>query len=61
MRVVVAMFKHETNTFSPIVTDLARFEAWGCQFGEAARAAYQGTAMPFGAYLDRFPVRIEVE
>ena len=52
MRVVVAMFKHETNTFSPIVTDLARFEAWGCQFGEAARAAYQGTAMPFGAYLE---------
>lgn len=52
MRVVVAMFKHETNTFSPIVTDLARFEAWGCQFGAAARAAYQGTAMPFGAYLE---------
>ena len=31
MRLLLAMFKHETNTFSPIVTDLARFEAWGAR------------------------------
>lgn len=51
MRVVVAMMKHETNTFSPLVTDLARFEAWGLHFGPAAERAYAGTAMPMGAYI----------
>ncbi|MCF4165354.1 M81 family metallopeptidase [Zavarzinia compransoris] len=51
MKVVVAMMKHETNTFSPIVTDLARFEAWGLHFGPAAERAYADTAMPMGAYL----------
>lgn len=52
MRVLVAMMKHETNTFSPIVTDLDRFMAWGGHVGEAAYKAYKGTGMPFGAYLD---------
>jgi len=28
-RVVVAMMSHETNTFSPVVTDLARFSRGG--------------------------------
>ncbi|MFC3227132.1 M81 family metallopeptidase [Marinibaculum pumilum] len=51
MRVLIAMMKHETNTFSPIVTDFARFAAWGCHFGADARAAYAGTGMPMGAYL----------
>jgi len=52
MRALIAMMKHETNTFSPIVTDLARFEAWGLHFGDAARRAYAGTAMPMGAYIE---------
>jgi microcystin degradation protein MlrC len=51
MRFVVAMMKHETNTFSPIRTDWRRFEEWGAYFGTEARRAYEGTAMPFGAYL----------
>jgi microcystin degradation protein MlrC len=51
MRFVVAMMKHETNTFSPIRTDWRRFEEWGAYFGSDARRAYEGTAMPFGAYL----------
>ena len=51
MKVVVAMMKHETNTFSPLVTDLARFEAWGLHFGPAAERAYADTAMPMGAYI----------
>jgi microcystin degradation protein MlrC len=51
MRFVVAMMKHETNTFSPIRTDWRRFEEWGAYFGAEARRAYEGTAMPFGAYL----------
>ncbi|MBI1209697.1 MAG: microcystin degradation protein MlrC [Azospirillum sp.] len=49
MRVVVAMMKHETNTFSPVATPLERFEpAWG----GAAVAAYRGTGTAFGAFLD---------
>jgi microcystin degradation protein MlrC len=52
MRLLVAMMKHETNTFSPVRTDLDRFMAWGGHVGEAAYAAYKGTGMPFSAYLD---------
>ena len=51
MRLVIAMMKHETNTFSPVRTDWRRFEEWGAHQGEAARRAYEGTAMPMGAYL----------
>jgi microcystin degradation protein MlrC len=52
MRLVIAMMKHETNTFSPVRTDWRRFEEWGVHFGAAARRAYEGTAMPMGAYLE---------
>ena len=51
MRVVIAMMKHETNTFSPISSPWARFEEWGAYFGAAAREAYEHTAMPMGAYI----------
>ena len=51
MRIVIAMMKHETNTFSPIVTDWARFEAWGAHFGEAVQSAYAETRMPIAAYM----------
>lgn len=52
MRVVIAMMKHETNTFSPVITDWARFTGWGSFLGDEARQHYEGTAMPFGAYLE---------
>lgn len=52
MRVLIAMMKHETNTFSPVVTDLQRFEDWGLHFGDDAARAYRGTGMPMAAYLD---------
>jgi microcystin degradation protein MlrC len=51
MRFVIAMMKHETNTFSPIRTDWRRFQEWGAYFGAEARRAYEGTGMPLGAYL----------
>ncbi|HXY99258.1 MAG TPA: M81 family metallopeptidase [Stellaceae bacterium] len=51
MRLVIAMMKHETNTFSPIKTDWQRFVEWGAYLGPAARHAYEDTAMPIGAYL----------
>jgi microcystin degradation protein MlrC len=52
MRILAAMLKHETNTFSPVPTDLARFSAWGLYEGEAAQDAYRGTNHPLAAYLD---------
>ena len=51
MRILIAMMKHETNTFSPIVADWKRFQDWGAHLGEDALKAYEGTAMPFGAYV----------
>src|SRR6267154_6051000 len=49
MRLLIAMMKHETNTFSPVPTALARF---GPLYGEAAIRAYRGTGTGLGAYLD---------
>ena len=43
MRLLLAMMKHETNTFSPIPTDLQRFRDWGLHEGAAVAAAYAGT------------------
>jgi microcystin degradation protein MlrC len=51
MRILCAMLKHETNTFSPIPTDLARFEDWGLQYGADVVAAYRDTRMPLAAYF----------
>ncbi|MGH7093344.1 MAG: M81 family metallopeptidase [Stellaceae bacterium] len=53
MRLLIAMMKHETNTFSPVPTPLARFGIGpGPLYGEAAVAAYRGTGSGLGAYLD---------
>lgn len=52
MRFLIAMLKHETNTFSPIPTDLQRFRDWGLFEGEAVARAYKGTNHPTAAYLD---------
>jgi microcystin degradation protein MlrC len=58
MRLLIAMMKHETNTFSPVPTPLARFGpssaigGSGPLYGDAAIAAYRGTGSGLGAYLD---------
>ena len=55
MRLLLAMMKHETNTFSPVATDLARFAGGGSdapERGAAAIAAYRGTGTVTGAYID---------
>ena len=53
MRLLIAMMKHETNTFSPVPTPLARFgHGPGPLYGEAAVNAYRGTGTGLGAYLD---------
>src|ERR1700730_4616485 len=53
MRLLIAMMKHETNTFSPVPTPLQRFgHGPGPLYGEAAVKAYRGTGSGLGAYLD---------
>ena len=52
-RFVIALIKHETNTFSPIATPLSAFgHGNGPSYGEDARAAFAGTNTPFAAFLD---------
>ncbi len=52
-RYVVALIKHETNTFSPLSTPLAAFgHGEGPAFGAEARARFEGTNTPMAAYLD---------
>jgi microcystin degradation protein MlrC len=54
MRVVIAMMKHETNTFSPVPTPIGRF-ARGSPLpprGEAALEAYRGTGSAMAAFID---------
>ena len=57
-RILVAMMSHETNTFSPVVTDLARFSRGGVGVkdqvplaGEEAIANFSGTKSCLGGYL----------
>jgi len=54
MKLVIAQMKHETNTYSPVPTPLARF-ATGASVppeGAAAVAAYRGTGSAIGAFID---------
>ncbi len=52
-RVVVAQMSHETNTFSPVTTDLARFSRGQPEppSGEAAIRTFRNTATCLGGYL----------
>jgi microcystin degradation protein MlrC len=54
MKLVIAQMKHETNTYSPVPTPLARFAGSGTQppEGEAAVAAYRGTGSAIAAFFD---------
>ena len=54
MKLVIAQMKHETNTFSPVPTPLARF-ATGTDVppeGAAAVAAYRDTGSAIAAFID---------
>lgn len=52
MRVVIAMMKHETNTFSPVATPLKSFTQHACHFGKDAFRAFKGTNTPMAAFID---------
>jgi len=52
---LLAIMKHETNTFAPVRTDLARFSLDGAgapESGAAAVKAYRGTGTVTGAYIE---------
>jgi microcystin degradation protein MlrC len=52
-RYVIALIKHETNTFSPLPTPLTSFgHGNGPAFGAEARARFERTNTPMAAYLD---------
>jgi microcystin degradation protein MlrC len=56
-RFAVAVFKHETNTFSPLPTPLEAFDRYnprpgGPVYGAEAVATYRGTNTPVAAYID---------
>ncbi len=57
-RILVAQLSHETNTFSPVVTNLARFASGATSTrvelpleGAAALDTFRGTASPLGGYI----------
>lgn len=53
MKLVIAMLKHETNTFSPLPTPLESLGPDGGPLaGEAAREHFRGTRIPMGAFID---------
>ena len=56
LKFVTAVFKHETNTFSPIPTPLEAFGRYGPEpgpvSGEPAMEAYRGTGTAAGAFID---------
>lgn len=53
MKIVIAMLKHETNTFSPIQTPLESLGPDGGPLhGEAAYDYFKGTRIPIGAFID---------
>ncbi len=54
MRVVIAMMKHETNTFSPVPTPIERFaKAQPLPYeGQEVYDAFKGTNSGVGAFID---------
>lgn len=51
-RILIAGFKHETNTFSALPTDLAAYRARAYHKGDAVPGAYQGTRTEIAAFMD---------
>ena len=54
MKIGIAMMSHETNTFSPVITDLERFSGGHGQplKGQTALQTYRGTASCLGGYIE---------
>ena len=54
MKIGIAMMSHETNTFSPVITDLKRFSGGNDSppSGETALEIYKGTASCLGGFIE---------
>ena len=54
MKIGIAMMSHETNTFSPVITDLDRFSGGHGEplRGDTALNTYRGTASCLGGYIE---------
>ena len=54
MRILMALMKHETNTFSPVPTDLSRFARGQREpfMGESAYNAFTNTGTSLGGFID---------
>jgi len=52
LRAVIAMMQHETNTFSPVPTPLARFGSPEVPTGTEVYRRFKGTGTGLGAFLD---------
>ena len=52
MRLFLAMFAHETNTFSNVPTDRAQFEARDLRYGGEIVEVYRGTGTCLGGMID---------
>ncbi|KEQ16685.1 hypothetical protein GZ78_18445 [Endozoicomonas numazuensis] len=51
MRALIAMLKHETNSFSPLVTHLKRFKEWTLLYDEQIVEQFSNTNSATGGYL----------
>jgi microcystin degradation protein MlrC len=52
MRIAIAGFMHESNTFNPIITDREAFEAQSLQFGQAVIDEWQAAHHEVGGFLE---------
>ena len=52
MKFIIAMMKHETNTFSPVPTPFGSFASHAALFGADAYHAFKNTNTPMAAFLD---------
>ena len=54
MKIGIAMMSHETNTFSPVTTDLKRFSGGNDSppSGQIALGIYKGTASCLGGFIE---------
>ena len=61
MRIGVARFSQETNSFSPVVTDLAAFERAGVRVGEGFDLSFDWQRSGIGAFVRLASARADVE
>src|SRR5438876_5911488 len=52
MRIAIAGFMHESNTFNPVVTDRAAFQAQSLVFGDDLIEEWQDTHHEVGGFLE---------